>query len=199
MSAATRFDREYYERYYQDPRTAVTSAHEMRARAALIAAYCDYVGLPVRRLLDAGCGTGLLRAPLMRRLRRASYVGLELSQYLCARHGWEHGRIEDYRSAVPFDLVVCYDVLQYLAEPAARRALANLARLTRGVLYFTALTRADWLHNCDRRRTDPQVFMRSAEWYRRRLRRGFHEIGAGFWLRRGAPLTLWELEGARGR
>ena len=32
--------------------------------------------------------------------------------------------------------------------------------------------------------------------FARRLRRHFHEIGAGFWLRRGAPLTVWELETA---
>jgi len=191
-----RFDRDYYHRFYHDPRTAVTSLHEMRSRAGLIAAYCNYVGLPVRRLLDAGCGTGLMRAPLRRRLKRASYVGLEISEYLCARYGWVHGRIEDFRADTPFDLVICYDVLQYLDERAARRALANLARLTRGVLYFTALTRADWRDNCDRRRTDPQVNMRSAAWYRKRLRRGFREIGGGFWLRRGAPLTVWELESA---
>ena len=50
-----RFDREYYRRFYFDPRTAVTSRAEMRARAKLFAAYADHAGLPVRRLLDAGC------------------------------------------------------------------------------------------------------------------------------------------------
>jgi SAM-dependent methyltransferase len=192
-----RFDRAYYQRYYLDPRTAVTSPHEMRARATLIAAYCDYLGLPVGRILDAGCGTGLMRTQLLRRLKRASYVGLELSDYLCGRYGWVQGRIEEYAPAAPFDLVICYDVAQYLDDRSARRALANLARICRGALYFTALTRADWRDNCDRRRTDPQVHMRTGEWYRRLLRRGFREIGAGFWLRRGAPLTVWELESAR--
>ena len=38
--------------------------------------------------------------------------------------------------------------------------------------------------------------MRSAEWYRSRLQRGFRQIGAGFWIRRGAPLVTWELESA---
>jgi SAM-dependent methyltransferase len=189
-----RFDRAYYQRYYLDPRTAVTSPREMCVRAALIAAYCDHIGLPVRRILDAGCGTGLMRAELLRRLKRAEYVGLEFSDYLCRRYGWVQGRIEKYASAAPFDLVICYDVAQYLDDRSARAALANLARLCRGALYFSALTRADWRHNCDRRRTDPDVHMRTAEWYRRRLRRGFREVGAGFWLRRGAPLTVWELE-----
>jgi SAM-dependent methyltransferase len=189
-----RFDRAYYERYYVDPRTAVVSPSEVRARGTLIAAFVEHVGLPVRRILDAGCGTGQLRAPLLRRLHGARYVGLEVSEYLCRRYGWECGGIEDYRAAAPFDLVVCYDVLQYLDARAARRALANLARLSRAVLYFSALTREDWRNNCDQRRTDPDVHQRSGEWYRRRLRRSFHEIGAGFWIRRGAPLTVWELE-----
>lgn len=188
------FDRAYYQRYYYDPRTAVTNQREMRARARLIAAYCDHVNLPVRRILDAGCGTGLLRGPLRRSLPKATYTGLEASDYLCKRYGWQHDTIEAYRPAQPYDLVICYDVLQYLDLTSARRALANFGRLCRGVLYFTALTSFDWEHNCDRTRTDRHVHLRSARWYRTQLRQSFNEAGAGFWVRRGAPLTMWELE-----
>jgi SAM-dependent methyltransferase len=188
------FDRNYYQRYYFDPRTAVASAAEMRSRARLIAALTQHAGLPVRRILEAGCGTGMLRAPLKRLLPQAHYVGLETSEYLCARYGWQHGRIEAYRSRTPFDLVICYDVLQYLKAPAAARALSNFGRLCCGVLYFSALTRYDLEHNADPARTDADVYLRSAHWYRSRLRRQFREAGLGFWLRRGAPLLLWELE-----
>jgi SAM-dependent methyltransferase len=188
------FGRDYYQRYYFDPRTAVASRREMRARARLIAALTEHAGLAVRRILEAGCGTGMLRAPLARLLPRARYTGLETSDYLCRRYGWERGSIETYRARVPFDLVICYDVLQYLDARSAQRSLANFARLCGGVLYFSALTRHDFEHNCDRTRTDPDVYLRSAHWYRARLRRQFREAGLGFWLRRGAPLTLWELE-----
>lgn len=188
------FGRDYYQRYYYDPRTAVASRREMLARARLIAALTAHAGLPVRRILEAGCGTGMLRAPLKRLLPRAHYVGLETSEYLCERYGWQHGRIESYRARTAFDLVICYDVLQYLDARRAERALANFARLCRGVLYFSALTRFDYQHNCDQARTDRDVHLRSGAWYRARLRRGFREAGLGFWLRRGAPLTLWELE-----
>ena len=188
------FDRAYYQRYYFDPRTAVASRSEMRARARLIAAFAAHAGLPVRRILDAGCGTGLMRSALVRLLPRAHYVALESSDYLCERYGFQHGRIEEYRVRAPFDLVICYDVLQYLPRAAAQRALANFSRLCRGVLYFTALTRYDYEQNCDQDRTDADVYLRSAHWYRARLRRQFREAGLGFWLRRGAPLTLWELE-----
>ena len=192
--ATGRFDREYYRRFYLDPRTAVTSPFEARARARLIAAFADLAGVPVGRILDAGCGIGRMRRPLLERFPRAEYVGLEVSEYLCRRYGWERCGIEEYRSTVRFDLVICYDVLQYLEEAPAARALANLAEVTRGALYFSALTLADWRDNCDRRRTDRDVIMRSGEWYRARLRRSFREVGAGLWLRRGAPFVLWELE-----
>ena len=188
------FGREYYRRFYFDPRTAVVTPAEMRARARLIAAFTAHAGLPVRRILEAGAGTGMLCRELKRLLPRAHHVALEASEYLCERYGWERGRIESYRAGTRFDLLICYDVLQYLDARAAQRALANFARLCRGVLYFSALTRLDFERNCDTLRTDPEVHLRSARWYRRRLARHFREAGLGFWLRRGAPLTLWELE-----
>jgi SAM-dependent methyltransferase len=188
------FGRDYYQRYYFNPRTAVASRSEMQARARLIGAFVVHTGLPVRRILEAGCGTGMLRGGLKRLLPRARYLGLESSEYLCRRYGWEQGRIEEYRARAPFDLVICYDVLQYLPAQAAERALANFGRLCRGVLYFTALTRYDYEQNCDQARTDADVHLRSAHWYRTRLARQFRDLGLGFWLRRGAPVTLWELE-----
>jgi 2-polyprenyl-3-methyl-5-hydroxy-6-metoxy-1,4-benzoquinol methylase len=173
----------------------VVSRAEMKARALLIAAYANHIGLPVRRMLDAGCGIGLLRTPLTRAFPRAEYTGLEYSEYLCNRFGWTQGSLADW-SADPFDLTICYDVLQYLDDRTAARAIVNLGRLTRGVLYLSALTARDWRDNCDRTRTDRNVFLRDAKWYSTRLRRHFRPSGAGFWVRRGAPLTTWEMETA---
>jgi SAM-dependent methyltransferase len=190
------FDREYYRRFYLDPGTAVTSRAEMRARADLIAGCIGYLGLPVHRILDAGCGLGLLRAPLLRRLRDAEYLGLECSVYLCRRYGWRRGSIATLRTRERFDLVICYDVLQYLPAAQARRAIANLGRLCRGALYFGALTREDWQHNCDQRRTHRVPDLRSGAWYRRELSRAFCPIGFGLWLRRGLDLPLWNLDAA---
>lgn len=192
---STQFDADYYRRFYYDGRTAVISRAEMRARAKLIGAYADHIGLPVRRILDAGCGIGLLRAPLLRAFPRAVYTGLEYSEYLCKRYGWTQGSLANF-PADPFDLVVCYDVLQYLDDRTAARAIANLGRLTRGVLYLSALTTRDWRQNCDRSRTDREVHLRDAAWYGERLRRHFRPSGTGFWIRRGAPLVTWEMETA---
>jgi 2-polyprenyl-3-methyl-5-hydroxy-6-metoxy-1,4-benzoquinol methylase len=188
------FNRDYYQRFYFNPRTAVTSKAEMGARARLIAGCADYLGLPVGKILDAGCGVGLLREPLLRALPRARYMGLEHSSYLCRRYGWRQGSIETYRSRERFDLVICYDVLQYLSAPAARRAIRNLARLCRGALYFGALTSEDWRDSCDQRRTDRVRALRSGGWYRRELARAFMPVGCGMWLKRDVPLTLWSLD-----
>jgi 2-polyprenyl-3-methyl-5-hydroxy-6-metoxy-1,4-benzoquinol methylase len=190
------FDRAYYRRFYFDPRTAVTNRAEMNARGRLIAAFADHLGLPVRRILDAGCGVGLLRAPLRRALPRASYTGLEVSHYLCQRYGWIEGGIQDFRRREQYDLVICYDVLQYLKAQPTQRALANLARVCRGLLYFGVLTREDWEQNCDQTRTDPAVSLRGGAWYRRQLSKHFRHLGAGFWLRRGCPVTVWEMDTA---
>ena len=190
------FDKAYYQRYYFNPRTAVTTRAEMHKRAELIAACVNYVGLPVRRILDAGCGVGLLRTPLLRRLRQAQYVGLETSAYLCQRYGWRPGTLQSLRGREHFDLVICYDVLQYLSVDEARQAIANLARVCRGALYFGALTSGDWRNNCDQARTDHISGLRPASWYRRELSRHFQSLGCGMWLRRGAPIMLWDLDGA---
>jgi len=197
-AGAARFDRDYYRRYYLDPRTAVNSREDMRRLARLIAAYIAYLDLPVRRILDAGCGCGWLRAPFSRLLPSAAYTGLEYSDYLCRRYGWTQGSLDRYVARSPFQLVVCNGVLQYLGDGPAARALANLARLSDGVLYFNALTSEDWTSNADRRRTDGEVHLRPARWYRARLQRSFLEIGAGLWLRRGLGIPLWQLERAAG-
>jgi len=196
-SPTTAFDRSYYEKYYFNPRTAVTSRPETNARARLIAAYARHIGAPVRTILDAGCGTGMLRAPLLRAYPRARYVGIEVSQYLCRRYGWTCSSIEDFQTRDPFDVAICYDVLQYLDDRAASRALGSLADACLGLLYFTALTSEDWRKNCDQRRTDSNVHLRPAEWYRARLRRRFRELGCGFWMRRDAPFVVWALEISR--
>ena len=194
---ATVFGPAYFRKFYLDPRTRVTSLGEMRARARLIAAILIEVSVPVRSILDAGCGLGLLRKPFAEALPRARYRGLEVSEYLCARYGWTRGSVVDYAPRRPSDLVICYDVLQYLNDRDAARAIANLARLTRGAVYVSALTREDWRANCDRKRTDGAVHLRAGAWYRGRLKRRFRYLGFGVWLRKDVTAILWDMERSR--
>jgi len=90
--------------------------------------------------------------------------------------------------------VVCYDVLQYLDARAAAAAIRNLGRLCAGVLHFGVLTQEDWELNCNQSTTDRNVHMRPGTWYRRRLATDFINAGSGMFVRRGAPVHLWELD-----
>jgi SAM-dependent methyltransferase len=188
------FDSAYFRKYYVKVGTRVTTAAEMHGRAQLIAAILRHARIPVRRILDAGCGLGLLRKPFAEVLPRARYVGLEASDYLCARYPWIKGSVVDFAPRASSDLVICYDVLQYLGDRDAARAIANLARLSRAAVYVSALTREDWRDNCDQSRTDGAVHLRPGEWYRRRLRRRFRYLGFGVWLRKDATAILWDME-----
>lgn len=188
------FDSAYFRKYYFNAATRVTTAAEMRGRAQLIASVLRHAGIPVRNILDAGCGIGLLRKSFAAVLPRARYTGVEASEYLCARYGWVRGSVVDFSPRSPGDLVVCYDVLQYLDDGDAARAIRNLAKLTHAAVYVSALTREDWRENCDRSRTDRAVHLRSGDWYRRRLRKHFNYLGFGVWLRKDVTAILWDME-----
>jgi SAM-dependent methyltransferase len=192
--ATTLFGPTYFRKYYLKPGTRVVTPAEMRTRARLIAAVLAQAGIPVRRIVDAGCGIGLLRKPFAEVLPKARYIGIDASDYLCARFGWTKGSVIDFAPKTPGDLVVCYDVLQYLDDRDAARAIANLARLTRAALYISALTREDWRDNCDRSRTDRAVHLRTGDWYRQRLKRHFRYLGFGVWLRKDVTPLLWDME-----
>jgi predicted TPR repeat methyltransferase len=195
-STSERFGARFFERYYRRAGTRVVSRAMMQRRAELIAAFVRHAEYPVRSILDVGCGLGLLRDALLERLPRARYTGLEISDYLCSRYGWQQGSVVTHRARRPYDLVICYDVLQYLDRGDAAVALENLARLCRGVLHFSALTTEDWDWHCDRRRTDRNVNLRAARWYRRRLAPNFVNAGSGMFVRAGSGIELWELEHA---
>jgi SAM-dependent methyltransferase len=189
-----RFDADFYRRYYVDPATRVASRADAEKLGNAFCAQLAYLGVPVTRVLDAGCGLGHLRRPVRRFFSEATYVGLETSEWLCRRYGWTQGTLQAYRPRQSFDLVICHDVLQYLDDRSAAKAMANLARLSRAALYFSVLTLEDWRRAADRSRTDREVKLRPAEWYRTRLGRAFHPVGGGLLLRRGMRPLLWELE-----
>jgi trans-aconitate methyltransferase len=188
------FDSAYFRKYYFTAATRVTTAAEMRGRAQLIAAILRHASIPVRSILDAGCGIGLLRKPFAEALPRARYRGLETSDYLCTRYLWTRGSVADFAPRSPSDLVICYDVLQYLNDRDAARAIANLVKLSRAAVYISALTLEDWRANCDKALTDRAVHLRPGDWYRRRLRRQFNYLGFGVWLRKDVTAILWDME-----
>lgn len=188
------FDARFYQRFYMNPRTRVTTREEMARRAGMVAALMKQLELPVKRILDAGCGLGWLRQPLLEAFPGATYVGLEISEHLCQEHGWVRQSLAEYRPRGRFDLLICYDVMQYLSDREAAQAMSNLSRLSRGALYFHAPTLEDWRDNADRATSDGDVNLRNADWYRTRLARHFNHAGFGVHVRRGVPWAQWELE-----
>jgi predicted TPR repeat methyltransferase len=194
MTSADSFDARFYERFYENPKTRVTSREEMEARARAVAAAVRLLDVPVRTILDAGCGLGWMRRGLLKQFPRARYVGLEVSEHLCRRYGWTHASLATYSPGTRFDLIVCYDVLQYLPDSQAVRAMANLARLASGALYFHAPTVEDWRGNADLSCSDGDIHLRPADWYRSRLARKLHYAGFGIHVKRGVPFSQWALE-----
>jgi SAM-dependent methyltransferase len=189
-----KFDAGFYQRYYRDPETRVASRDDALRLGRFICAFTSYLGFSVGRVLDAGCGLGHMRKAVHEYFPRARYVGLDPSAYLSSRHGWVRTSIAEFAPRAPFDLVICHDVLQYLPDREAARALRNLSRLCQGAMYFSVLTAEDWRRNADRGRTDSGVWLRPAAWYRSRLGRHFRPLGTGMLARRGFAPLLWELE-----
>ncbi len=194
-----RFDRAYYDRYYGDEKTRVTSSDDTARLARFVTGYLDYLGVPVTSVLDVGCGVGLWQRALKALLPDARYTGLEVSEHVAREHGWIHGSIARYRGPRA-DLVICQGVLQYIPDHEFERSIDNLARLTTGALYVEALTRADWEENADQSVTDGAVHLRSGARYRTLLREaGFQACGGGVFLPRRSTVVLYELERGRDR
>jgi len=174
----------------------VDTAHAARL-GAFVCSYLQYVRVPVQRVLDVGCGIGLWRDAIAQHFPQASYHGVEYSEYLCQRYGWEQGSVVDYAPAdgQPFDLVICQGVLPYLSPADLKLALANLGRLSKGALYVEAVAREDYERDIiDDELTDPRLYRHRAELYRRGLAQGFTELGGGVWLSRRADVPLFALE-----
>ena len=164
------FDEAFYERYYDRESTAVVSQEDITRLAKFVTSYLDYLDVPVRTMLDAGCGIGLWRRALNQVAPGVEYTGIEPSRYLCEKFGWEETTIAGFRSRRKFDLVVCQDVLQYVEDAEVRHSIRNIARLCRGAFYLDVPTREDIDGGAlDKRKTDSAIHVRSARWYRRRI------------------------------
>jgi len=194
------FDEAYYQRYYFNKKTSVADPEHVERLGAFVCSYLQFIRVPVHRVLDVGCGIGLWRDVVRRHFPQAQFHGVEYSEYLCERFGWERGSVVDYKAPAPFDLVICQGVLPYLSAADAKLAMQNLARLSCGALYVEAVAREDWEQDIvDDELTDPRLFKHRAQLYRQGLTEGFIELGGGVWLSRKADLPVFALERASER
>jgi trans-aconitate methyltransferase len=188
------FDKQYYDRFYGRNRPRRRELDDTQRLCDFVCAYMRYLRHPVRNVIDVGCGLGLWREAIRQHYPKAKYRGVEYSEYLCAEYGWENGSVVDYRSDQRADLVICQDTVQYLPDRQAATAIKNLARLTRGALYFSAPSDTDWAENVDPAISDSDVYKRPVQWYRKRLQRLFFNLGGGVFVHRDSSVILWELE-----
>jgi SAM-dependent methyltransferase len=145
------YDREYFEKWYRDPRHAVNSRRELERKAALTVAVAEYyLGRRVRTVLDIGCGEGVWRAPLRSLRPGIEYLGLDSSEYAIARYGRSRnlrlatfGQLAELRFETTFDLIVCTDVLHYVRTPELMRGLRGIVEMLDGVAFLELFTAAD--------------------------------------------------------
>lgn len=190
-SGKGRFNARYYAKWYGDDE----DREDIAERAAkFVVSYVDHLDSTIGTVLDLGCGLGLWKKALTKQIGSVRYTGVEYSEYMCGKYGWEQGDAASYSPGKKFDLVVCQGVLQYLADGDCERAIANLGRLSRRFLYLEVLTTADAEHVCCPEGTDFDVHIRDASWYAVRLKKYFVNLGGGLYARpamRDHYFELW--------
>ncbi len=122
------------------------------------------------------------------------YTGTEVSQAMCKKYGFLHRDIARWRDRKRHDLVLCQGVLQYLPDPDVAPAIANIAAMSKGLVYMEITTRADLRERCDRARTESDIHVRNGSYYKGILTKHLVNVGAGLWWPKDRPLPFYELE-----
>ena len=145
------YDRRYFDRWYRNPRTRVTSLDVLSRKVRLTLGIAEYLlERPIRTVLDIGCGEGLWFSLLNRIRPGIRYVGIDPSEYAVQRFGRRRNIRLGSFAALPTmrlprnnDLIICADVLQYVPAAELGRGLRRIQQLLRGVAYLEAYTTED--------------------------------------------------------
>jgi SAM-dependent methyltransferase len=170
------YDRAYFDKWYRVRRSQVTTRSELERKVAMVVATTEFVlGRRVGSVLDVGCGEGSWQ-PILQKLRPGSrYAGIDSSAYAVERYGRRRnirlgsfGALDRAGLDDGYDLIVCCDVLHYLAAAELRSGLPVIADHLDGVSYLEAYTRSDQING------DMDGFIRRAPSAYRRV---FHQAG----------------------
>ena len=193
-----RYDKGYFDRWYRNPSRRVKGPAELARKVALAVAAAEQVlGRPLRSVIDVGAGEGRWQ-PVLQRLRPGTrYAGLDGSEYAVRRFGRRRnlrlaafGDLAESGAERPYDLVVCSDVMHYVAAAELRRGVAALPPLIGGVAFLDLLTSADGVEGDLR-----GFFRRSGAWYRGVFREaGLVPLGLHCWTTPALARTLPALE-----
>jgi SAM-dependent methyltransferase len=196
-----RYDKAYFDKWYRNPRSRVVTPASTERKVRMVLGIAEYLlERPVRRVLDVGCGEAPWRAQLRRIRPRVHYDGIDPSPYVVERYGARRnirlggfGDVGRVGLEGPYDLVICSDVLQYVANADLVRGLAAIASMLGGVAFLEAYTTGDELVG------DRKLWLdRSArEWQRRLGAAGLVPCGMHCYVAEALEDRLLELE--RGR
>jgi SAM-dependent methyltransferase len=168
-----RYDQEYFDRWYRDPRHRVNTPAGVRRKVRLVLGIAEaLLERPVRSILDVGCGEAAWRSHFLDERPKAEYVGIDSSEYAVARFGRTRGirtgtfgTLGQLGLTERFDVIVCCDVLQYIPAEELGPGLHAVAGLLAGVAYLEAFTSGDELEG-DKR----HWHHRTPDWYRHAFR-----------------------------
>src|SRR5262245_2123315 len=168
-----RFDEAYYERFYLSSKTRVVSPEEHAHLARFVLEFSASNGVEIKSALDVGAGVGHWKRYIEKHHKDVSYTGTEVSEAMCKQHGFLNRDIARWRDRKKHDLIVCQGVLQYLPDPDVAPAVANIAAMSRGLVYVEVVTRADIRDRADKAKTDMDVYVRNGSYYRGILAKHF--------------------------
>lgn len=176
---ANRFNKAYFDHWYRNPRTRVSTKASTERKARLAVATAEFhLGRPVRTVLDVGCGEGQWRAVLKSMRPRITYTGIDSSPYVVERFGRNRNIILGEFGNLPplkgyYDLIVCSDLLYYLDDDQLNRGLPLLAAHLDGVAFLEAYCLSEEFVG------DTLIVPRTAEEYVRIFNKaGFHACGS---------------------
>ncbi|GLQ97316.1 class I SAM-dependent DNA methyltransferase [Dyella mobilis] len=170
------YDQAYFDKWYRDPRHAVSSSAALKRKVAMVVAQAEYyLGRPIRNVLDIGCGEGVWRAPLRALRPDVHYRGLDSSEYAVRRFGRTRNiglarfsQLAELRFDTRFDVIVCTDVLHYLKPAEIHAGLIGIGEMLEGVAFLEVFTNRD-----DPEGDHHDLYLRSPAWYLK----AFGEVG----------------------
>lgn len=143
------YDKNYFERWYRG-KFAQDNQVLVRKVALAVAITEHHLARPIRTVLDIGCGEAPWRKHLLKLRPKVHYQGVDSSEYVVQRYGKSRnivlatfGQMQQLRIGPPADLLICADVLHYVASSELKRGLQGFPELCAGVAYIDVYCKED--------------------------------------------------------